>query len=747
MFQQQLAEVLYFARAEAKRTERDLSTALYHVETAAPPTTAAGATEAVAKTISALHALKRRLSEAHDAEEGHLHACRRRLAQNTPPALDELLIDYLPRQGFIASANALVAEEPADGIGGEVAVAAAAAACTPRSLEERRRLLAALAARDVQPVLEWCSLHHARLKKLSSPLESLLHLRVFARHAREGDVVAAVSYARQHLAPLCPEHTALVQAAMGALALGTPSPLPIPTPSPTPGGCCAPAAGVVPGAGGPPAADDGEPIPTGAASPGVVPGAIPTGAASPGVVPGAIPTGAASPGVVPGAIPTGAASPGVVPGVVPPPPHPLYDDVARWSEVIAAFDAAHRALTSAPSHPLLIQTIWAALACLRTPSCVVPSPLEPSPTAGETAAGASTAAARAAAKAAAKAVTADPIVHRHSATADREALWGAPAPAAAEPFAMEPGEPGARDGARDDARDGARDARDDAREDARDGALADARYGARDDARVTTAGAAAAAALPPVLSADPLTMLSERARSLTRVLLERTRASSAVSSADEAAEASGGPSMRRRDGTRLRDARHGGNLGGNLSGNLGGNLGGNLEERVQRHLASLAAAEVEAEATAAAAAGVHDLAAAARVVEARVASGTASRQASMAGFVNAKQGSGGALPSTSASVAPAPAPLDAAAACSCPVCCEPYATLAAHVPNVERPYSSLVCRLSGECMDDTNPPFVLPSGRVYSRKVLTALAESDALVDPCTGERLVLGQLRRAYFL
>ena len=719
MFQQQLAEVLYFARAEAKRTERDLSTALYHVETAAPPTTAAGATEAVAKTISALHALKRRLSEAHDAEEGHLHACRRRLAQNTPPALDELLIDYLPRQGFIASANALVAEEPADGIGGEVAVAAAAAACTPRSLEERRRLLAALAARDVQPVLEWCSLHHARLKKLSSPLESLLHLRVFARHAREGDVVAAVSYARQHLAPLCPEHTALVQAAMGALALGTPSPLPIPTPSPTPGGCCAPAAGVVPGAGGPPAADDGEPIPTGAASPGVVPGAIPTGAASPGVVP----------------------------GVVPPPPHPLYDDVARWSEVIAAFDAAHRALTSAPSHPLLIQTIWAALACLRTPSCVVPSPLEPSPTAGETAAGASTAAARAAAKAAAKAVTADPIVHRHSATADREALWGAPAPAAAEPFAMEPGEPGARDGARDDARDGARDARDDAREDARDGALADARYGARDDARVTTAGAAAAAALPPVLSADPLTMLSERARSLTRVLLERTRASSAVSSADEAAEASGGPSMRRRDGTRLRDARHGGNLGGNLSGNLGGNLGGNLEERVQRHLASLAAAEVEAEATAAAAAGVHDLAAAARVVEARVASGTASRQASMAGFVNAKQGSGGALPSTSASVAPAPAPLDAAAACSCPVCCEPYATLAAHVPNVERPYSSLVCRLSGECMDDTNPPFVLPSGRVYSRKVLTALAESDALVDPCTGERLVLGQLRRAYFL
>jgi hypothetical protein len=119
----------------------------------------------------------------------------------------------------------------------------------------------------------------------------------------------------------------------------------------------------------------------------------------------------------------------------------------------------------------------------------------------------------------------------------------------------------------------------------------------------------------------------------------------------------------------------------------------------------------------------------------------------MAGFVNAKQGSGGALPSTSASVAPAPAPLDAEVACSCPVCCEPYATLAAHVPNVERPYSSLVCRLSGECMDDTNPPFVLPSGRVYSRKVLTALAESDALVDPCTGERLVLGQLRRAYFL
>jgi len=86
-------------------------------------------------------------------------------------------------------------------------------------------------------------------------------------------------------------------------------------------------------------------------------------------------------------------------------------------------------------------------------------------------------------------------------------------------------------------------------------------------------------------------------------------------------------------------------------------------------------------------------------------------------------------------------------ACQCAVCCEPYSRLAASVPMVERAYSSLVCGLSGECMDDTNPPLVLPSGRIYSRRALEALDACGALVDPGTGERLALEQLRKAYFL
>lgn len=50
----------------------------------------------------------------------------------------------------------------------------------------------------------------------------------------------------------------------------------------------------------------------------------------------------------------------------------------------------------------------------------------------------------------------------------------------------------------------------------------------------------------------------------------------------------------------------------------------------------------------------------------------------------------------------------------CPVCQHPYTTLASSLPFSHHTTSCLVCQLTGEVMDENNPPMVLPSGRVYS---------------------------------
>ena len=87
-------------------------------------------------------------------------------------------------------------------------------------------------------------------------------------------------------------------------------------------------------------------------------------------------------------------------------------------------------------------------------------------------------------------------------------------------------------------------------------------------------------------------------------------------------------------------------------------------------------------------------------------------------------------------------------ATNCPVCSWPYSQLARGLPTVQRPHSTLVCRLSGEHMHENNLPMVLPDGQTYSHKALTALAAPDGtFAHPTTGERLGLDQLRKAFFL
>ncbi|KAK4522997.1 hypothetical protein GAYE_PCTG33G0887 [Galdieria yellowstonensis] len=73
---------------------------------------------------------------------------------------------------------------------------------------------------------------------------------------------------------------------------------------------------------------------------------------------------------------------------------------------------------------------------------------------------------------------------------------------------------------------------------------------------------------------------------------------------------------------------------------------------------------------------------------------------------------------------------------NCPVCNEPYRTLATELPFSHHVHSVLVCRMSGEIMDEHNPPMILPNGNAYSEKALKEMAERNGgkICDPQTGE-------------
>ena len=59
-------------------------------------------------------------------------------------------------------------------------------------------------------------------------------------------------------------------------------------------------------------------------------------------------------------------------------------------------------------------------------------------------------------------------------------------------------------------------------------------------------------------------------------------------------------------------------------------------------------------------------------------------------------------------------------AVNCPVCTPLMAKLAEPLPFSHRIHSSLVCRLSGDVINDHNPPMVLPNGYVYGHNVCGA---------------------------
>mmetsp|Transcript_37266 Transcript_37266/g.85980 ORF Transcript_37266/g.85980 Transcript_37266/m.85980 type:complete len:194 (-) Transcript_37266:103-684(-) len=87
----------------------------------------------------------------------------------------------------------------------------------------------------------------------------------------------------------------------------------------------------------------------------------------------------------------------------------------------------------------------------------------------------------------------------------------------------------------------------------------------------------------------------------------------------------------------------------------------------------------------------------------------------------------------------------------CPVCCDAGRALAAGLPYSHQAHSKLICRISGERMDENNRPMALPNGSVYSSNALKAMAAASEPggVVTCmrTGESFDIGELRSVFII
>jgi len=84
----------------------------------------------------------------------------------------------------------------------------------------------------------------------------------------------------------------------------------------------------------------------------------------------------------------------------------------------------------------------------------------------------------------------------------------------------------------------------------------------------------------------------------------------------------------------------------------------------------------------------------------------------------------------------------------CPSCSADFRRLSERLPSAPRLHSMIVCRISGEVLDENNPPLVLPNGNAYSKRALEEQAGGDPegkVTCPRTKDRYSWASLTRAY--
>jgi macrophage erythroblast attacher len=69
---------------------------------------------------------------------------------------------------------------------------------------------------------------------------------------------------------------------------------------------------------------------------------------------------------------------------------------------------------------------------------------------------------------------------------------------------------------------------------------------------------------------------------------------------------------------------------------------------------------------------------------------------------------------------------------NCPICSDLIGQMAKDLPAAQHTHSTLVCRVTGDIMNEDNPPYVLPSGYVYSKRALDEMSMQNNGIVRCT---------------
>nr|XP_046151017.1 E3 ubiquitin-protein transferase MAEA-like isoform X3 [Oncorhynchus gorbuscha] len=83
----------------------------------------------------------------------------------------------------------------------------------------------------------------------------------------------------------------------------------------------------------------------------------------------------------------------------------------------------------------------------------------------------------------------------------------------------------------------------------------------------------------------------------------------------------------------------------------------------------------------------------------------------------------------------------------CPVCSKSLNKLAQPLPMAHCANSRLVCKISGEVMNENNPPMMLPNGYVYGYNSLLSIRQDDKVICPRTKEVYNFSQAEKVYVM
>ncbi|XP_075712906.1 E3 ubiquitin-protein transferase MAEA isoform X2 [Rhinoderma darwinii] len=83
----------------------------------------------------------------------------------------------------------------------------------------------------------------------------------------------------------------------------------------------------------------------------------------------------------------------------------------------------------------------------------------------------------------------------------------------------------------------------------------------------------------------------------------------------------------------------------------------------------------------------------------------------------------------------------------CPVCSKSLNNLAQPLPMAHCANSRLVCKISGDVMNENNPPMMLPNGYVYGYNSLLSIRQDDKVTCPRTKEVFNFSQAEKVYIM